>query len=359
MSSGRTSPGNQQTSFRPPSRNEITGISRKPPPQNRRQLVTSWRSQERYRNPKPGRSKIQPQRTREFTEDECYNEGSEHFEDGEYYEEPDMPYERLDLPPERMDLPSERMDLPSGRMGSSDSMELPSESMEEPSEGMDVPAERIALPEKVDDKLAEAKHTESHESEYKVFIDMTDEEGLGLMLRKSANKFIVTEVVEGPVKAWNSSNPESQRVRAMDELVCLYVEDEQWSLDDIDQHQRITNELGLSCIPNVKLKMRRPSEVTIQLSKKGRDLGMFVRKRIGDHDISVVGLEHGAILDWNRDNPDQRLECGDLIFIVNQCEGNPREMGNLLRDCERLEIIAWHYGTDQSMDYGTDQSIPS
>merc|ERR1712007_34382 len=210
-------------------------------------------------------------------------------------------------------------------MGSpADSMDLPSDSMDLPSEHMDVPSERKDLPSaRVEDKHVENEHTESLESEYKVFLDMTDEEGLGLCLRKSADKFIVTEVVEGPVKAWNSSNPESQRVREMDELVCLYVEDEQWSLDDIDQHQRITNELGLSCLPNVKLKMRRPIEIHIQLQKKGRDLGMIVRKRIGDHDISVVGLEHGAILDWNRAHPDQRLECGDLIFTVNQCEGKP------------------------------------
>jgi len=275
-------------------------------------------SQERYRNPKPGRSKMQPQRTRDFTEEDCYDgydyrseqyEQLEQFDDGTSLQSRTVSYEELDMPSERLGN--------------------------------------------------EHEHTESLASEYKVFIDMTDEEGLGLCLRKSAHKFIVTRVVEGPIKEWNSSNPESQRVREMDELVCLYVGNEHWSLDDVDQHQRITSELGLSCTPHIKLQMRRPSEIHIQLQKKGRNLGMVLQKRLGDRDLSVAELEQGAVLDWNRAHPDQRLECGDLIFTVNQCKGDPKEMGNLLRDCEQLNITARHYGTDQSMDYGTDQSIPS
>merc|ERR1711879_756462 len=82
------------------------------------------------------------------------------------------------------------------------------------------------------------------------------------------------------------------------------------------------------------LRIQRPQEMNIVLSKLGRELGLDMYYLPTSKTVMITGVNEGLIHEWNGWSTCEEVELGDRLFQVNGIRDHPERM---VAECRRAE----------------------
>jgi len=90
----------------------------------------------------------------------------------------------------------------------------------------------------------------------------------------------------------------------------------------------------------VELLVRRPTFIRLAVAKKdaAQSLGIwFTSKPVGSS-LLVTKITDGPFQDWNAENPDRALQCGDRILAVGSFRGPATELMSKMQEATEVQI---------------------
>lgn len=162
----------------------------------------------------------------------------------------------------------------------------------------------------------------------RTFVVEVDGQGhIGLQLQKYPDRVMVEKVLDGPICEWNQTHPE-QEVRPRD--VVLSVNNVSGNFDDMKSE--------FETIGNITIKFVR-SEFEVVIEKKGKKLGLDLKKREGVHELVVECVRTGFLCDeWNTDHQDCKIMEGDVAVKVNETHNSVEILDRINQD-DKLTMV--------------------
>lgn len=190
--------------------------------------------------------------------------------------------------------------------------------------------------EEADQTPPEAEEEPPSASFYHVEIERQGLAGLGLQLEAMQDEYcLVIGIKEGLIEHWNAQQetPEMQ-VRPWDRLV------------EVNGTRAPGRQLvSKACaFGQLRLTFERPRSFEVR-TRKTHTWGLDIT--VGDGCLRVVAIKEGPIQEWNQDNPDHAIQCGDRIVAVSPVEEEAPKALDLLQTLQHhpgevtLRIMSW------------------
>jgi len=155
--------------------------------------------------------------------------------------------------------------------------------------------------------------------------------GLGVDLEVVDNMVLVAAVLSsGPIQRWNVQN--SNFVMATGDRI-MEVNGVTGDSSAILTALTIAGQ-------DLEVLCRRPKSFYIQIAKNGNDLGLCLQATRTRHNtLKVVKMrDNGIIPKWNKENSARKVRLGDRIVCVNDVGGDPKQMLDILRRSNSLNL---------------------
>lgn len=140
---------------------------------------------------------------------------------------------------------------------------------------------------------------------------------------------VVRTVHSGAIKSFNDSAPAEQKIQEGDAII---------EVNGV-RNNMLALLMGIKDICALHMTLRRPTEVRVSVTRKGRPLGLDLYPRVSDFGLLVKEVSDGALA--NSDVME-----GDFIVQVNNesgKSGTPMALMQKIMDAEELHLLIMRY----------------
>jgi len=157
---------------------------------------------------------------------------------------------------------------------------------------------------------------------------------LGIKYDLTDEKVVTVMSVElGAVHAYNRTTSRCLQIQPWDQII--EVNGSSGDGAELLQHAHCDNPL--------RMVLHRPSKKAIRLSKSEGTLGIDVMVRTASSFLLVTKVGHGAVENWNRNNPETALKEGCRIVEMNGLSGTGEELLGALTNNDSVNIVFFSY----------------